>query len=98
MKKIIILIALIASIGISFAQETKSSPFDKAIRPITSPTLFDLALPRTSANLIYINQGLPSSIDTTLGPVPLGGGFNVFALQLEYALNERTSIIATKDG
>jgi hypothetical protein len=78
---------------------TSDDPFARAIRPITSPTLFDLAVPRTSANLIYINQSMPGSITAADGSsVMLGGDFNVYALQLEYALNERTSIIATKDG
>lgn len=80
-------------------ETTSSDPFAQAIRPITSPTLFDLAVPRTSANLIYINQSLPNSITAADGSsVALGGDFNVYALQLEYALNKRTSIIATKDG
>ena len=100
MKKIITLTSLAVSVGISSAQEKGSvlDPFSRAIRPISSPTLFDLALPRTSANLIYINQSLPSLINATLGSVPLNGDFNLYALQLEYAINERTSIIATKDG
>lgn len=76
-----------------------ADPFARAIRPVTSPTLFDLAVPRTSANLIYMNQSMPNTITATGGaPVALGGDFDVYALQLEYALSERTSIIASKDG
>ncbi len=86
--------------GGTFANEQKSeSVFDKAIRPITSPTLFDLAVPRTQVNAIYINQVMPDNIELAGGgTAPLGGDFNVYAVQFEYALNERTSIIATKDG
>ena len=95
MKTTIKLVTVITAVGISISH---GDPFDKAIRPVTSPTLFDLALPRTSANLIFINQSLPSSVNSTLGEVSLDGDFNVYAIQLEYALNERTSIVATKDG
>lgn len=78
---------------------SEASVFDRAIRPITTPTLFDLAVPRTSANLIYMNQSMPDTVALANGgSVDVGGGFDVYALQLEYALDERTSIIATKDG
>jgi len=73
-------------------------PFAAAIRPITNPTLFDLAVPRTQLHAIYINHQFPDQISSTGGAVPLGGDLNLYALQLEYALNERTSIVATKDG
>lgn len=73
-------------------------PFERAIRPITNPTLFDLALPRTQARPIVIHNKLPSKISTTLGDLDLGGDYQVYALQLEYALSERFSLVAGKDG
>lgn len=73
-------------------------PFARAIRPITNPTLFDLAIPRTQLHPIFIHQNLPSSINTTLGRVPLDGDVQIYALQLEYALSDRFSLIAAKDG
>ena len=75
-----------------------SNPFDRAIRPITSPSLFDLAVPRTQAHFFFMQQNLPSSLSTTLGKLPVGGDFQVYALQLELALNERFSLVAAKDG
>jgi len=72
--------------------------FDAARRPISNPTLFDLALPRTNVHAIYMHQNLPSQINTILGNLPLGGDLDVYALQLEYAINDRLSIVATKDG
>lgn len=72
--------------------------FSNVIRPITAPTVFDLALPRTQLHGIYINQSMPSTINSDLGPLGLGGDFQVYALQFEYALNQRTSIVAAKDG
>lgn len=72
--------------------------FDSVRRPITNPTLFDLALPTTNIHPIVIYQNLPDFVNTVAGPVPLGGDFQVYALQFEYALSERLSIVATKDG
>jgi hypothetical protein len=65
---------------------------------MTNPTLFDLALPTTNIHPIVIYQNLPDHANTIAGPVPMGGDFQVYALQFEYALNERLSIVATKDG
>ena len=72
--------------------------FSDAIRPITSPTIFDLAVPRTQVHAIYMHQNMPGSVSTIAGDVPLGGDFNLYALQFEIALDERTSIVAVKDG
>jgi len=67
-------------------------------RPITNPTLFDLAVPSTNIRPIFAYHALPDSVNTTLGNLPVGGAVQVYALQLEYALSERLSIVATKDG
>jgi hypothetical protein len=72
--------------------------FSKARRPLSNPTLFDLALPTTNVHPIYIYHRLPDNINTTLGSLALGGEVQVMALQLEFALSERLSIVATKDG
>ncbi len=73
--------------------------FEAARRPISNPTLFDLALPRTSVHPIYMHQKMPSTVKLNNGAnLPLNGDLNVYALQLEYALNDRFSIVAVKDG
>jgi hypothetical protein len=106
--------------------------FESAIRPITNPTLFDLAVPRTQIHAVFMHQQLPSQLSTQAGkldvdlilgtadpdriilgngtfavmdladPVPselpVDGDFNLFAVQFEYAFNERFSLVATKDG
>lgn len=77
---------------------TEETGFENARRPISNPTYFDLALPTTNIHPIFIYQNLPKSVNTTIGKVPLGGDFQVYALQFEIALNERISIVATKDG
>ena len=80
------------------AVDTSSEGFDQARRPISNPTLFDLALPTTNLHPIFVYHGLPDHINTTAGKLPLGGDVEVYALQFEYALNERLSIVAAKDG
>lgn len=80
------------------APTASSDGFAKARRPISNPTLFDLALPTTNVHPIFIYHGLPDEISTTAGNLPLGGDTEVYALQFEIALNDRLSIVATKDG
>jgi hypothetical protein len=72
--------------------------FAQARRPISNPTLFDLALPTTNLHPIFIYHNLPRTVNTIVGEVPMGGDVQVYALQFEVALNERLSIVATKDG
>lgn len=73
-------------------------PFAEAIRPISNPTHFDLAIPRTQLHPIFIYNEMPDTVDTILGQVPVGGDYQLYALQFEIALSERLSINATKDG
>lgn len=75
-----------------------SSGFESARRPISNPTLFDLALPTSNIHPIFIHHALPDRINTTAGSLPIGGDVQVYALQFEYALSDRLSIVATKDG
>jgi hypothetical protein len=76
--------------------------FAQARRPISNPTLFDLALPGTNVHPIFMYHGLPSHVNTidavNGGSVPVGGDVELYALQFEIALNDRLSIVATKDG
>ncbi len=73
--------------------------FSSARRPISNPTLFDLALPRTNIHPIVMHQNIPSRVATTGGgSAPVGGDFQLYAVQFEYAFNERFSLVATKDG
>jgi hypothetical protein len=80
------------------APTASSDGFAQARRPISNPTLFDLALPGTNVHPIFIYHGLPDQINTTLGDLEVGGDVEVYALQFEVALNDRLSIVATKDG
>lgn len=80
---------------ISSEPKTTSNGFESARRPITNPTLFDLALPTSNVHPIFLSHRLPSSVSPG---IPLGGDVQLYALQFEIALNERLSIVATKDG
>lgn len=84
--------------GISTDSVTGSEGFAQARRPLTNPTLFDLALPTTNIHPIFIHHSLPDRINTTAGSLPLGGDVDVYALQFEIAVNDRLSIVASKDG
>jgi hypothetical protein len=76
----------------------ENTPFAHARRPISNPTLFDLALPTTNIHPIFMYHNLPDTVNTTIGNLPMGGDVQIYALQFEFALNERLSIVATKDG
>ncbi|MCH7226710.1 hypothetical protein [Haloferula sp. A504] len=77
---------------------TTRGGFETARRPITNPTLFDLALPTTNIHPIYIYHGLPNQVSIPGGTIPMGGNVQVYALQFEIAFTERLSLVATKDG
>jgi hypothetical protein len=73
--------------------------FAQARRPISNPTLFDLALPGTNVHPIFLYHGLPDRVTLANGgKVDLGGDVQLYALQFEIGINERLSIVATKDG
>ena len=80
------------------AAPVTTSGFENARRPISNPTLFDLALPSTNVHFIAMYHRLPDYVNSTIGQLPMGGDVQVYALQFEIALNERLSIVATKDG
>jgi hypothetical protein len=81
------------------APTASADGFAQARRPISNPTLFDLALPGTNLHPIFIYHGLPDQISTAGGgTAALGGDVQVYALQFEIGINDRLSIVATKDG
>ena len=76
-----------------------SNGFANARRPISNPTLFDLAVPRSNVHPIVIHQTMPDNVKLAGGgDVPLGGDFQLYAVQFEYAFHDRLSLVATKDG
>ena len=91
-------IALAGSTVVGTQPVATADGFAQARRPISNPTLFDLALPGTNVHPIFIYHGLPSHVNTILGKLPVDGDVELYALQFEIALNDRLSIVATKDG
>jgi hypothetical protein len=76
-----------------------SDGFAQARRPISNPTLFDLALPTTNVHPLFLYHALPDRLSVAGGgSAPVGGDVELYALQFEIAINERLSIVATKDG
>jgi hypothetical protein len=92
-------VVLAGSTVVDTAPVATADGFAQARRPISNPTLFDLALPGTNVHPIFIYHGLPNKISTAGGgSLNVGGDVEVYALQFEFALNDRLSIVATKDG
>lgn len=91
--------AIAGTVAVDSAPVASADGFAQARRPISNPTLFDLALPGTNVHPIFIYHGLPNKITTAGGgSLNVGGDVEVYALQFEIALNDRLSIVATKDG
>lgn len=66
--------------------------FPNFIGPISNPILTKDPRSLTEARLLFVNNVIP-------GDHPLGGGdFQVYAMQLRFALTERLTLIADKDG
>lgn len=64
--------------------------FDCFISPMTNPVFFEDPRTLTEARLIYLRHQVPDAAG--------GGRLDLFAAQLRFALSERLSLIATKDG
>jgi hypothetical protein len=69
-----------------------------AIHSLTNPALHESAIPQTNMRGIFINHQTPDLVSVGGAPTPVGGDVNIIALQLEYALSDRLSLVATKDG
>lgn len=89
-------VALLATAATTCPAE--DGPFDQYIRPLTNPVYNIDPRNETTLRVVHLQQKMPSHIETTLGRVALGGDFNVTALQLTYAFNERFSLVAEKTG
>lgn len=75
-----------------------NNTFDRFIKPLSNPVYLDDPRNETYVHIVHILQNLPSRVHTELGTVPLDGRLNLTALRITYAINERFSLIAGKDG
>lgn len=89
---------VVPEITMAAATSSTSDGFANARRPISNPTLFDLALPTTNIHPLIMFHQLPDFVQTTAGLVPMGGDVQVYAVQFEIALTDRLSFVANKDG
>lgn len=69
--------------------------FDDFISPMSNFVFFEDPRTLTEARAIFFHHELPDSIGTLGLP---GGQVQLYALQLRFALSERLSLIAVKDG
>ncbi|MBC8127300.1 MAG: transporter [Gloeobacteraceae cyanobacterium ES-bin-144] len=91
-------IVLAGSVAVTPAPVAANDGFAQARRPISNPTLFDLALPTSNVHPIFMYHALPDHISAAGTKVPLGGDVELYAIQFEYAFTDRLSLVATKDG
>ena len=97
MLTIVILVCSFASL--SYGAGCDADPFDRFIKPISNPVYFDEAHNRSYVNVVHILQQLPNHINLNgVGRQPLDGTLNLTALRLNFAINERFSLIAAKSG
>lgn len=66
--------------------------FDGFIEPVTNPVFFEDPRSRTRVRFLFINQLIPE------GSILQGGDLQVYGLEAAFALTDRLSIIAQKDG
>ena len=87
------------TLGLAAASFTSlAEPLNDPIAPVTDPVNFESPYHTTEVRMIYLHQNFHDKIDTALGKLKLGGEAQLWAVQARYAVNERFSIIATKDG
>ena len=80
---------LLATTGAISAQADR---LDQMISPITNPVTFEDPRSLSELRLIYVKHNFESDFVTG------GGNARVYALQARFAIDDRLSIIATKDG
>ncbi len=90
MKRKAIIAAICAAATMAYAGDF--------IRPVSNPVLVDSPDVQTLVHPVFIHQAHPDVLQTTIGDVPAGGDFQVYAVQLEVAFNDSLSLIAVKDG
>lgn len=95
LKKVLVftlptLLLTVCSYSPVFAEE--ETRLDKMISPAFSPVTFEDPRALTEARLIYVNHQIDDKFITQ------GGDAQIYALQLRYAITDKLSFIATKDG
>lgn len=71
------------------AQESR---LDQMISPLSNPTNFEDPRSKSDVRFIFLHHAFDEKFVTS------GGNVNIYALQARFAVNDRLSIVATKDG
>ena len=90
-------LALAATTGFVRAADT-ANWLDNTISPVSNPIFFEDPKITSEVRPVYMYHNLPDQFDYKGGHAALGGRVQVAAVQLRYAINDRLSVIATKDG
>ena len=91
-----VILMLFTTFAVTAQEEGKPPRF---VQPVTNPVYNQTAIPATRASAIYIYNRMPERVSIMGGgELPLGGDYQVWALQLEYAFSDTLSLIANKDG
>lgn len=93
-----LLIFSVIALGTTGTRAHTDEAFKDARRSISNIVHSDLAIPQTIIRPIFIFHSFPEQVSTTLGLTPMGGDLQLYALQFEYAINERWGLVALKDG
>jgi hypothetical protein len=84
---------LLASCAATFQEGDMTEAWsERFVEPVTAPTTFESPVISSQLRPIIINQSMPN--DSAFA----GGDYQLVALQIRYAINERLAFIATKDG
>ena len=92
MKRKILGLLAIGILTVAGATVALADRLDQMVSPITSPTTFEDPRSLSELRLIYVRHNFEDDF------VTLGGNVQIYALQARFAINDRLSIIATKDG
>lgn len=82
----------ITCLGLCLSTTAKADKLDDMISPISNPVNFEDPRSRSEIRPIFVYHKIDKKFATN------GGNIRIFALQARYAVNDRFSIIATKDG
>lgn len=89
--KKLLLTGLFASLATSFSS-AHATPLEEIASPVSNPVNFED--PRIESNIkpLYVHHEIDKKFVTA------GGGVDIYALQIRYALTDNLALIATKDG
>lgn len=89
---IVLAFMAVLSLQVGNSKLSYADDFDNLISPISNPVNFEDPRSLTEIRPIYVYHSIDDKFITQ------GGSVQLWALQLRYAIDDRLSVIATKDG